>query len=49
MMTDEQCNDIVEHATRTIIGDSQGISEAEMKRVVWLIAEIMTDARPDDA
>ena len=42
-MTDQQYADIVEHATNTIIGDKQGILTVdEMKRITWLVAEILT-------
>ena len=41
---EQQYADIVEHATNTIIGDKQGILTVdEMKRITWLVAEIMTD------
>ena len=46
-MSDQQYDDIVEHATRTIIGNSQEISVAEMKQVVWLVAVIMTGVRTE--
>ncbi len=46
-MNDEQYADLVEHATNTIIGDNQEISEDEMKRVVWLIAQIMTNSEEE--
>ena len=47
-MTDQQYADIVEHATTTIIGDRQEITNDEMRQVVWLVAEIMTDSRNSD-
>ncbi len=49
-MTKEQQQkaDIVEHATTTIIGDRQELTEAEAKRITWLVAEILTDCREQD-
>ena len=41
----QQKADIVEHATTTIIGDRQELTEAEAKRITWLVAEILTDCK----
>ena len=44
----QQKADIVEHATRAVIGDRQELTEAEAKRIAWLVAEILTDCREKD-
>ena len=44
----QQKADIVEHATRAAIGDRQELTEAEAKRITWLVAEILTDCREKD-
>ncbi len=44
-MNNEQYADVVEHATTTIAGDRQELTEDEMKRITWLVAEIMAMRR----
>lgn len=45
---EQQYADIVEHATTTIVGDKQELTVDEMKRITWLVAEIMTDGREQE-
>lgn len=45
---DQQYADIVEHATNTIVGDKQELTVDEMKRITWLVAEILTCGREQE-
>ncbi len=41
-MTDQEIKIIVEEVTQSVIGDRQEMTEDEAKRIVWLVAEILT-------
>jgi len=43
----EYAASIIEYATQAIIGDRQEITEEEMKVVVYMVAQILTDKARD--
>ena len=43
----EYAASIIEYATQAIIGDRQEITEEEMKAVVYMVAQILTDKARD--